>query len=439
MAMNAQQSLNIRQQRSLAMTVGLRKAIGLLKHNNSELTAFLARIAANNPAILLETDAPPSPKGSAPAARGIAGGGTDLAEATLAQPETGLHAHVQREIGLNFRDAEDQRIAMVFAAALEPSGWLRHSVSEVAAEAGCRVAHAEAVLKRLQQMEPAGLFARSLAECLRLQVVERGLLSPAMETLLDNLDLLADGDFPTLARLCNVSQDEVRALLAGLRRLDPKPGARFDGGSSPIMAPDLIVEPKGVGRWAVDLNRASTPKVVVHEAAAGAISDAEAREAALAEARWLERAVSRRNASMLRIASAVVRRQGAFLRRGPEGLCPLSHADIASDTGLHESTVSRVVAGLMVATPRGALPLGAFFSISLGGPGASVAAGAVRHALAALIAREDSTAPLSDSAIATRLNESGMPVARRTVAKYREMQRIPAASQRRARHRTATD
>lgn len=433
--MQTRSELMLRQQRSLAMTADLRRAIGLLKLSNADLSALLARIAATNPAVCLATEGPrPADPGARPAAAGgIAAGGTDLAEATLAGPGDSLHGHVLHQIGMTFRDPQARAIAEAFAAALEPSGWLRLGPADIAAETGCTPARAEAVLVRLQTIDPAGLFARSLAECLRLQAADRDELTPAMDRLLDHLDLLADGRFEALSRLCGVPVPEVRALLAQLRRYDPKPGARFGGAPLPVRPPDLIVQPEGVARWSVDLNRASAPAVIVDEDAAARIDDATRRETALAEARWLARAVSRRNASTLRIAAAVVRRQGEYLRRGPAGLAPLTLADIAAETGLHDSTVSRVVSGLLVQTPAGVWTLRSFFSVGLpAADGATIAAAAVRAMISRLIAAEPPDDPLSDAAICAALRAQGYQIARRTVAKYRGLLGVPDMAARRA-------
>ncbi len=447
MELISQQVVGLRQQRVLAMTTQLRHAIGLLKYNNTELAAHLAELAAVNPAIDLmpappqhlpgQPDRVPGPVTPQPPA-----GGTTATEATLAQDAGGLHDHVRAQIGLTFRHPRERAIADAFCEALEPSGWLRETVAEVAQRARCSAEEAENVLRKLQQLEPAGLFARNLADCLRLQAADRGLLTAEMGTVLDNLHLLARGALDVLARLCDASEDEVRRIVAQVRRFNPKPGAAFGFDARPARPPDLIVTPGGTGAWQVELNSATTPRVIVREAAVEALQDADARQKAMAEARWLERAVSRRNATTLKIAAAVVRRQSEFMRVGPAGLTPLSFADVAEATEVHESTVSRISAGLMVATPRGTIPLRDLFSVALPrvDGAALVAAGAVRHAIRSMIAAEEPSCPLSDSAIARLLQaDAGARIARRTVAKYREMMRIPDFATRRARARIAPD
>lgn len=441
MRQGAQQGLELRASRTLAMTTRLRQAIGLLKYSNADLHSRLETHAARNPAIALLTQQTPA-RPSAPArpasppAPNATGNGA--AEAILAQPDSGLNAHVTRQIGMNFRDPLDQRIAEAFAEALEPSGWLGREPAQIARDVGCAIARAEDVLQRLQQFEPAGLFARDLAECLRLQAQERGLLSPGMAIMLDHLDLLARGALDALAELTGLTEAEIRTLVRQIRSFDPKPGAAFGEGPAPIRPPDVIVSPRGVGAWQVDLNHATTPRVTVRDPGAEAFADSAAREAALAEARWLERAVSRRHATTLKVAAAVVHRQSAFLRHGPEALRPLTFAEIAEATELHESTISRVVAGLLVATPRATCPLRDFFSAALpGNDGATgIAATAARNMIARMIQDENPERPLSDAAIVGRMRARGIHLARRTVAKYRETLAIPASAQRRARARS---
>ncbi|PQO24136.1 RNA polymerase sigma-54 factor [Rhodobacteraceae bacterium WD3A24] len=433
--MSTQYAVQMQQIRALAMTTGLRQAIGLLQYDNLALSRLIAREAARNPAVRLQTATarppPPRPAGMPPDPR--PGAGADWT-GRLAAPAEGLEAHVEREIGLAFRDGRAREIALTFASALEPSGWLGAGVGEVAAAAGCTVAEAKAVLDRLQAIEPAGLFARSLAECLRLQAADRGLLTPVMEIVLDDLDAVARGAHSALARRAGCDEADIGAALRDLRQCDPKPGAAFDAGPAPVHPPDLVVTPHGIAGWKVDHNHATLPHLIVLDPGADAFADAEARREALTSARWLERAVARRNATTLRVAGEVVERQSAYLRDGPARLAPLCFADVAAAVGVHESTVSRVTAGLRMETPRGGVALRDLFSPALPGHGgAPVSTTAVRHRIAEMIAAEVPERPLSDAAIAGHLRERGIGIARRTVAKYREMLGLPGSAARRTR------
>lgn len=438
--------LELRQTGSLSMTPQLRQAIELLKFNNVELSAHLTKLAAANPMLTVLVEQPP-PSPAPDSCRlpsgitaGSGAGGTDMTEATIAQPQQGLHAHVLQQISLNFAHPEDRGIAESFAEELEPSGWLRLGAAEVAQKAGCSTERATAVLERLQRIEPSGLFARNLAECLRLQARDEGLLNPAMSKMLDHLDLLARGALSALAKLCEVEQDQIGVLLRQIRGFDPKPGAAFGLSSAPIRPPDVIVSSAGADGWQVEMNHASAPCVMVHDVGETAFADGEAHRAALSEARWLMRVLSRRNATTIRIVKEVVVRQTDFLRDGPAKLKPLSYGDVAAALSLHESTISRVTTGLMVAVPNGTHPLRAFFSARLpsSGDGPPTSAAAVRHRIAHLVASEDTGHPLSDAALAQQLSEEGTLIARRTVAKYREVLHIPSSSARRRRNRLET-
>lgn len=441
--MRSDPALQLRQSRALAMTPELRDAIGLLRMSNAELSVHLAMLARTNPSLRIErptaelvatlwdrTGAP----GAAEAERRFpqtARGSTQGLIETAPAPASGLHDHARHQAALILRDPADLRIAAHFIEALESSGWLGEPLAAIAAAAGCDLHRAEAVLARLQQAEPAGLFARSLAECLTLQARDRGMMTPAFAQVLGNLPMLAEGDLAGLARIAGCDVAEVRGILGQIRRLDPKPGARFDPAPQPLREPDLIVRQRR-GGWLVELNRSTLPGVFVAEP--GAVSGEGGDPAA---ARWLEHAVARRNQTLLRIGEAVVARQARFLTEGPEALRPMRLADLAAATGLHESTISRAGAGLLLATPRGTVALRALFSAALrgNGAGAEVAAAAVRHRVAAMIAAEDAASPLSDAQIAGRLSQGDVRIARRTVAKYREQQGIPGSADRRRRAR----
>ena len=332
----------------------------------------------------------------------------------------------------------DRILAALFLDALELSGWLGQSVASLAERAGVDEEHALHLLTRLQRIEPAGLFARNLSECLRLQAAEQGLLTPAFGRLLDNLPMLAAADLRGLTRVCAVSLDDLKAMLRQIRSLNPKPGATFDATPSPQRPPDLIVT-RSTDGWRVDLNRSTLPSVVVRADAAREVRHAKAN-AYIAErlsvARWLSRAVEHRNQTTLKVGAEVVRRQADFLHGGLSYMHPMILREVAEAIGVHESTVSRVCAGILIATPQGTFPLKSFFSAALGSstgeaPGT---ASAVRHRIGKMIAAENPDDPLSDDTIARIIKtEDGIHLARRTVAKYRDQLRIASSVERRRR------
>lgn len=418
--------LRLHQTTSQRMSQVMQRAMGLLQMDHADLAGFLIGEAAANPCLQVTLPQPePEPQ---PAPRhwrlALLGSGEEVDRLT-ARTE-GLYAHVMRQIGLLFRSPEDIRIATLFAEALEPSGWLGCETAEVARQAGCSLSKAEEILARLQQMDPAGLFARTLAECLRLQLLDQDALSAPMERLLEVLPLLARGDSAGLLAQCGIGAEALAVLVTRLRRLDPKPGTRFDDAPALRRAPDLVAERDDEGQWQVSLNTATAPQVAVLP-----LSGAEHR-AARAEARWLERTLSRRNALVLRVAAHVLSAQRAFLEQGATHLRPLSCADVAAALGLHETTVNRVRNGLLVQTPSGVLPLRAFFARggTTQGDGNRIPSAALSALIAELIAGEDPDAPLTDQAIAERLAKRGIDVSRRTVANRRRDAGYSAAAER---------
>jgi RNA polymerase sigma-54 factor len=420
----------LQQTRSLGMTRQLGQAISLLKLSNAELASYLAFHEAMNPFLSLQAAAsPPERPCENLGSRQASPAEHESVERTAA-PTAGLHEHARREIALVLTSKKDLKIAEFFIEALEPTGWLGRSLEDVAADAECDPSEAEAVLARIQRIDPPGLFARTLSECLRLQAEDAGNLTPQLSCVLEHLPMLARGDIDALADLCGCSCKDVLSLFETIRRYNPKPGTAFDIHMPRDVPPDLVVTEAGKA-WEVELNRSTVPALAVNETSGLSETDQQMLQAAHSVAQ----AVERRNFTTLMIATEVVRRQSAFLRRGPAELMPLSFRDIADAVGVHESTVSRVTSGLRVATPRGPLALRDFFSAAL--PSTSqdgkVSVAAVRASIAELIAAEDPLHPMSDSAIAAHFSHQGILVARRTVAKYRDAMKIARASERRMR------
>lgn len=340
-----------------------------------------------------------------------------------AAPGPSLMAHIMGQIDGLLRSRRERQIALVLAEAIEPSGWLGQPWDSLVRQARCSAGDAEAVLARLQTMEPTGLFARDLRECLTLQATEAGHLDEVMFCMIEHLDMLARREFGALAARCKVPESEILRRLRLVRGYDPKPGARFDHGAADAREPDLVVT-KGDAGWEVALNRSALPSLVVRRP--DGVVEAEAERRALASALGLTRMVERRNATLLRVAREVLVRQSGALEGGFGALVPLGMAEVASALDLHPGTVSRVVAGTAVATPHGTWRLRSLFDSGIGG----VSATATRARIESLVAAEGDT-PLTDDALAAALSAAGTPVARRTVAKYREALGIPPAGSRR--------
>ncbi|MFN3575505.1 MAG: RNA polymerase factor sigma-54 [Tabrizicola sp.] len=414
--MKSRNRISVQQTQRMALTTGLATSIRILRADAAGLSRYLEEQAAENPQIVLTR---PQAQEWIPRWRTAFAADAERPEQAAAGPS--LVGHVLSVVESLRLDPAETRIAMALAEALEPSGWLGRPPAAVAAELGVGVAAVEGVLSRLQrQAEPTGLFARNLADCLRLQAEEAGELDRAMTALLNRLDLLARGEIDRIAREAGLDPADIRVAFGRLRSYDPKPGAGFEPYAAPVREPDLIAE-KGASGWIVSLNRSALPSVSV----------AEGRGKGRAEARALIRMIEGRNATLLSVGQEILARQTAALEAGLGALVPMTMAEVATALGLHESTVSRVVTGTAVDTPRGTWWLRSLFTraVQEGGP----SAGALRDRLARLVAAEDPDHPLSDGALAEALAEGGAPIARRTVAKYRAMLGLPPAHRRRRR------
>ena len=447
------------------MTPRLQQSIRLLQMGSLELEAFVESQLEENPLLKRgETDgeaAAAAPGGSEFPA-GTTGEGIPAAEAFAAPraasgfdgdlpgPEErvaaapSLRDRLERQLMLDIADPRDRLIGRALIDALDPSGWFTADLEGFARGLGALPEDIERVLLSLQQFEPAGLFARSLAECLALQLRDRGRYGPAMAALLDNLDLLAAGRFDALAKACGVDGDELAGMVRELRSLDPKPASAFDEDAAAMpVVPDILVRAHAGGGWAVELNDEALPRVLVDReyyarvrGDAASDSDREFIADRLSSANWLVKALHQRAETMLKVAAELVRRQQAFFARGVRHLRPLTLRDIADAVGLHESTVSRVTANKTMATPLGLFELKYFFTAAIAGTGGGEAhsAEAVRHRLRALIDAEDPGRTLSDDKLVAAMRVEGIEIARRTVAKYRETMGIPSSAQRRRRN-----
>lgn len=349
-----------------------------------------------------------------------------------------LKSRLRDQIALVVRHPVQGLVAARLLEHLEPDGYLREPLDEIAAALHVPLASVKGALARLQTLEPTGVFARDAAECLALQLKARDRFDPAMAALVANLDRVAARDWAGLRKTCGVDAEDLADMVAELRALDPRPGLRYAAPEPEPAEPDVLVSRAPGGGWAVSLNPSTLPRVLVdrrYHAQVRTGADARTKlflDTCLDEAGWLIKSLDRRRTTILKVASEIVLRQTAFLTRGPEALRPLSLADVAEAIDVHESTVSRAVADKTMACPCGITPLRAFFGGGLeSADGAGVSAEAVKARIAALISAEPRSKPLSDGALAERLSDEGIDVARRTVAKYREALKRPSSAQRR--------
>ncbi|HWZ66633.1 MAG TPA: RNA polymerase factor sigma-54 [Stellaceae bacterium] len=358
---------------------------------------------------------------------------------TATWPRT-LREHLLQQIGADLSDQSDRIIAVHLLDLLDEAGYLRTPLDGVAQLLGCEVQRLEAVLARLQQFDPAGVFARDLQECLALQLRDRNRFDPAMQALLDHLPLLAARNIAALVRVCHVDAVDVADMIAEIKSLDPRPGLAFDPALAQPVVPDILLRAQPEGGWIVELNAETLPRVLVNNRYYARVRQAtrsKAEQEYLTErlhaANWLVKSLHQRATTILKVAAEIVRHQDAFLRHGVPSLRPLILREIANAIGMHESTVSRVTSNKYMATPRGVYELKYFFNSAIpasDGNGAH-SAEAVRHRIRALIDGETPDSTLSDERIVELLQHDGVDIARRTVAKYREAMRIPSSVRRR--------
>ncbi len=472
--------IQLRQSQQLVMTPQLTQAIRLLTLSNVELESAIAEEIAKNP--LLETgsdDEPGSDHDSEDVAAPslsdelIAGGGEDErpldydfteqaletdSYADVAAPSssgeafdfdrleaaaTSLAEHLLAQ--LHGSSGPQALLAQIIVQQLDANGYLTASLEDIARDSGASAREAESALKLVQELDPAGSGARSLAECLALQAKAADRYDPAMARLIDNLDLLAKGRTNDLKRICGVDDEDLADMIAELRAYDPKPGSRFSSGPAEQSQPDVFVRRTGSG-FSVELNSAALPRLLVNrhyyqELKAGPQDKASKAwlSECLASANWLVRALDQRARTIVKVVSEIVKTQDAFFERGPEALKPLTLRQVADAIEMHESTVSRVTSNKYLLCDRGLFELKYFFGsgvASTDGDGEGGSAEAVKTAIRDIIEHEDEI--LSDDAIAGLLKTRGFDCARRTVVKYRESMGIGSSVQRRRQRKIAS-
>ena len=482
--------LILRQSQTLAITPQLMQAIKLLQLSSVELVQFVERELVQNP--LLERDeAGDGLAGDGPAAEGEAaaspetaaadwasdqletsaqaiadkldtapenivpddsyvpggpgagsGGGLDERpdfEAFLSKPPS-LHDHLASQLAVAVTDPTRRLIGAMLIDAIDENGYLQAQTAEVAARLGAPPCEVEAVLGIIHGFDPSGVGARTLAECLGLQLAERDRLDPAMQALLANLPLLAKRDMAALRRACGVDAEDMADMLAELRTLDPKPGRRFWSAPVEVVVPDIFVREAPGGTWSVELNPATMPRLLVNRSYHATIDrrtlsveDRSYLSEQLQSASWLIKSLDQRARTMIRVGQEIVRQQDGFFAHGVEHLRPMTLRHIADAIEMHESTVSRVTSNKYIATPRGTFEMKYFFTAAIAASdgGEAHAAEAVRQKIRRLIDAEDPAQVLSDDQLVKALKDDGIDIARRTVAKYREAMRIGSSVQRR--------
>lgn len=487
--------LDIRQTQSLVMTPQLQQAIKLLAASNLEIETFIAEALEANP--LLDTGGPadggeperveitaPSGEeatsdqlmlagggegdapldlssvdrdfdtgdGAGPSMRdaewgAASGSGADFDDMPdweqLRAAEVTLAEHLEGQIGALTNDPRTAFIARHIIGLLDDAGYLGQPLEDVADDLGLELFEAEAALALVQSLDPSGVGARTLAECIAIQAREADRYDPCMAALISNLDLVARGEIERLKRLCRVDDEDFADMLRELRSYNPRPGLAFAPAEAGSVVPDVLVAANRAGGWDIAINEDTLPKLIVNrgyflELNAGATT----RESQgwlkekLADAHWLIRALDQRQKTILKTAAEIVKQQDGFFRRGVSELRPLTLREVAEQIGMHESTVSRVTSNKYLWCERGTFELKYFFTSGVGrvgegadGEGASSAA--IKARIKALIDAETAKNILSDQQLADMLQKEGFDLARRTVAKYREAIGLGSSAERR--------
>ncbi len=354
--------------------------------------------------------------------------GISLREHLLNQLQLEVHEPAKRIIGAHLIDMVDD------------AGYIKDDLAPLCEIFGVELAEIEEVLKLLQGFDPAGVCARNLSDCLSLQLREKNRLDPAMQKLLENLNLLADSRFDELQKKCGVDKEDIRQMVSEIRALNPKPASNFSREISQTLEPDIFVRRLPDGNWHIELNMNNFPKVMVNKRFYKKITsetrnkkDKDYLSEQFGSANWLVRALEQRAQTMLKVAGELVKQQDAFFRLGVRYMKPMTLKDIAAATDYHESTISRVTNGKYLLCPRGTFELKYFFTSALAraiGGGDDVSSQSVKHFIKEMIDKESADKILLDDDIVELLKERNITVARRTVAKYREALGIPPSPKR---------
>jgi RNA polymerase sigma-54 factor len=447
MALEQAQQFSLQQ----ALSPQMQRSLHVLQAPIADLRQMVDEELAQNPA--LEEVEPSDPEGREPEAQ--AGEGASLgdewreyyAQRATAEPWTQealdrrqmlldsqtraptLLEHVSGQLDTTSWPQPERAAAEVFLGSLDANGYFRGQIEEAAYPLGLTVARAEEVLDRVQQLDPPGVGARDLKECLLLQLRRMGRADGIEARIVTrHLDALARRKLPEIARALGVGVGDVRRAAEVIRSLDPRPGRAFAPDENPMISADVVVERNEEGQLEVRFNDTEIPRLRLSNdfkdmlGTVGATRDArEFIREKLRTGRFFMSCLEQRRHTILAIARAVVARQELFFEIGPPGLKPMTMGQVAAEVGVHETTVSRAVSGKYMATPRGLFEMKYFFRTGFAtGEGGSMSNEGVRQAVAEMVRGEDPARPLSDQDLVEALASRGITIARRTVAKYRD-------------------
>lgn len=444
----------MQQTQRLIMTPELRQAIAVLQKPVSELEELIEGELLQNPCLeaehtegSVEESLPPSEikrllehleGDGGQGGSTYAGGEDDYSFEAFTPSLPTLQEHLTAQLGLLRLSPGERRIARFLIGSLNEHGYLTLGIDEVASQLGVSEQRVEAALRQVQSLDPPGVGARSLKECLLLQWETLDDPNPLVPVLIaDYLDDVAAGRIPRIAEQLGTTCAEVQAAVDLIRTLDPKPGRRFGfPDETRYVIPDVVVERVG-DEYVVIVNEGPIPRLLVsnqYRQMLGSHVEGEARrfvEERVQSALWLIKAIEQRRMTLYRVTEAIVRFQRDFFDRGPRHLRPLTLREVAEAVGVHESTVSRATSGKWVQTPQGTFELKFFFSSGVNAAqGDAMAAESVKRLIQDLIGQENPAEPLSDQALTDALNQKGLKISRRTVAKYREEMGVPSSARR---------
>lgn len=472
--------LDLKQGQQLVMTPQLQQAIKLLQLTNLELAEFVEDQLLENPFLErderqdgqstddgsraeersdaevtadpesldtdfhnIEREALPGDAGAGDwsSVSGRAGPVSEEFDASQnAAQEVTLHEHLVRQLHIATRDERQLLVGAHLIDLIDDGGYMRDDVTVIAHRLGADETYVLKTLELIQTFEPAGVGARTLVECLAIQLKERGAFDECTALFLDNIHYLGTHNMPALRRACRLSDDALSEKIALIRSLDPKPGHAFGGEAVPIVIPDVQVTEADDGGWKVELNAETLPRVIANERYFARLSasgqGSETRNFLnehMSQANWLVKSLDQRARTILKVSTEIVKYQDEFLVKGISFLRPLNLRTIADTIEMHESTVSRVTSNKYMSTPRGTFEMKYFFTPAIPARNgeSSFSAETVRHRIGQLIADEDSGNPISDDRLVALLAAENIDIARRTVAKYREALGIPSSIQRR--------
>lgn len=487
---NMKQRLDLRQGQSLVMTPQLQLSLKLLQFSSIELVEFIDRELENNPMLERDDSQEQEPQEKSESENHDAedsakedeaensgdvdevrdfpeegnnigndgtseeyqsdmmnmqtsgSGRTDFSEddfsfEKILTDEVTLKEHLLDQINIDISDPKRRFAAVFLLDIIDENGYLPPDFSKTAMEAlQCDENFLNELVLELQKLDPPGIFARSLAECLALQLKDRDHFDPAMEKLVMNLELLANGEMQKLQKICGVERDDLEDMIKEIKALNPKPGSNFSPEVVQTVQPDIFLRKSG-GKFVLELNNATLPRLLVNnkyysEVKKKAKNDAEKSYITeqYGNANWLVKSLNQRAETVLKVSTEIVSQQQEFFEKGIYYLKPLILRDIAEKVGVHESTVGRVTNSKYMATPRGLFELKFFFSSSVGNSSGEddYSSKTVKYLIKELIDKEEDV--LSDDALSAILKSRGVDVARRTVAKYREALKIPPSSRR---------